>query len=56
MSERDIINALCETYGLCPVCYRRMNGMDCDKCINYYSECSCVPLTPLEIINGESEE
>ena len=57
LAEKDyIITALCEASNRCSVCYGFIDGQDCVKCIEYYSECSCKHLTPEQIVNGEDKE
>lgn len=50
-----IICALTEYYRLCPGCYRNMNGDKCTKCQEYYLDCPCTPLTPEQLVEGESD-
>ena len=50
---QEIINALCERVSRCTICYNDMKGQNCAACSQYYSECTCTPLTPDQIINGE---
>ena len=55
---KEIIVALCDHDSRCTVCYRYIsftNKSDCGGCDEYYCECQCTPLTPMQIINGETE-
>lgn len=45
-----ILNALCEYHHRCPICFGYMDIMNCKNCKEYYSECTCTPLTPQQIL------
>ena len=49
---QNVINALCERSNRCTICYNDTDGKNCAKCDEYYSECTCTPLTTDQIING----
>jgi len=46
---REIITALSDYHNRCTICYRHSKGDNCEKCNEYYLDCSCTPLTPSQI-------
>lgn len=50
---KETLVALSDYHSRCTVCYRFMEGDQCESCSNYYCECSCVPLTTFDITHGE---
>jgi len=54
LAEKDyIITALCEVSNRCSVCYQDIDGANCESCDEYYAECTCKPLTPKQIVDGD---
>ena len=51
-SLREIITALTDYHNRCTICYRHTNGDNCEKCNEYYLDCTCTPLTPSQITQG----
>jgi len=52
--NQEIINALCESCDRCTVCFGYMDinkKENCGRCNEYYCECNCEPLKPMDIIN-----
>ena len=49
---REIITALSDYHNRCTICYRYSKGNNCEKCNEYYLDCTCTPLTPSQITQG----
>ena len=49
---QEIITALADYHNRCTVCYRHSKGSNCEKCNEYYLECTCTPLTAQQIAQG----
>jgi len=55
---QETITALCDYSGRCPTCYRFFTAedkMNCSGYKEYYTDCSCEPLPPKEIVDWEDD-
>ena len=50
---QEIITALCGASRRCTICYDDADGDECCRCMEYYLDCTCKPLTSSQIENNE---